>query len=102
MRCFPFKGAFQHARKVTVGKGGCQGLQDPTLLRTFRNLSSAFSMTRNPDLFLQQYLVKTLGTAIASVDYKMYLPTSADGKPIELRLNLNREPIKQGSNETKR
>jgi len=36
------------------------------------------------------------------VDYKMYLPTSADGKPIELRLNLNREPIKQGSNETKR
>jgi len=46
--------------------------------------------------------VKTLSTAIASVDYKMYLPTSADGKPIELRLNLNREPIKQGSNETKR
>lgn len=60
------------------------------------------SYNKNPGLFVQRHLVETLGRAIASVDYKMYLPTSVDGKPIELRLNLNREPIKQGSNETKR
>ena len=60
------------------------------------------SYRKNPELFVQQRLVGTLGRAIASVDYKMYLPTSPNGKPIELRLNLNREPIKQGSNETKR
>ncbi|TSA41030.1 MAG: hypothetical protein D4R57_01120 [Verrucomicrobiales bacterium] len=60
------------------------------------------SYRRNPELFLQQRLVGTLGRAIASVDYKMYLPTTPDGKPIELRLNLNREPIKQSSNEPKR
>jgi hypothetical protein len=31
----------------------------------------------------------------------MYLPTSADGKPVELRLNLNREPVKQKTTEMK-
>ena len=60
------------------------------------------SYRRNPELFTQRHIVETLGRAIATVDYKMYLPTSADGKPVELRLNLNREPIKQGSTETKR
>ena len=53
----------------------------------------------NPELFVQQRLVETLGRVIAGVDYKMYLPTTADGKPIELRLNLNREPLKMGANE---
>ena len=53
----------------------------------------------NPDLFVQQRLTEVLGRAIAGVDYKMYLPTSADGKPIELRLNLNREPLKLGANQ---
>jgi len=48
----------------------------------------------NPELFVQQRLSEVAGRAIASVDYKMYLPTSPDGKPVELRLNLNREPIK--------
>lgn len=50
----------------------------------------------NPQLFVQQELTKVLGHAIAGVDYKMYLPTSPDGKPNELRLNLNREPMKIG------
>ena len=59
------------------------------------------SYRRNPDLFVQQSLAGTLSRAIAGVDYKMYLPTSPDGKPIELRLNLNREPIKQNSTATK-
>ena len=37
-----------------------------------------------------------LGRAIAGVDYKMYLPTTTRRKPTELRLNLNREPMKIG------
>ncbi|MCO5052932.1 MAG: SPFH domain-containing protein [Verrucomicrobiae bacterium] len=48
----------------------------------------------NPELFRQQRLTETLGRAIAGVDYKMYLPTSPDGKPLELRLLLNRGPVK--------
>jgi membrane protease subunit HflK len=56
----------------------------------------------NPELFVQQRLSEVLGRAIAGVDYKMYLPTTADGRPIELRLNLNREPLKLGgANEAK-
>lgn len=47
-------------------------------------------------LFVQQELTKVLGRAIAGVDYKMYLPTTPEGKPMELRLNLNREPLKVG------
>ena len=47
-------------------------------------------------LFIQQELTKVSGRAIAGVDYKMYLPTTAAGKPMELRLNLNREPLKVG------
>jgi len=54
------------------------------------------SYRSNPELFVQQRLVPVLGRAIAGVDYKMYLPTTPDGKPMELRLNLNREPMKIG------
>jgi membrane protease subunit HflK len=55
----------------------------------------------NRALFIQTRLVETLGRVIAGVDYKMYLPTTADGKPVELRLNLNREPVKLGSDQPK-
>ena len=33
-----------------------------------------------------------MGQVLTNVDDKMYLPTTANGKPIELRLLLNREP----------
>jgi hypothetical protein len=49
----------------------------------------------DPDLFVQLQLAEVLGRTLASVDYKMYLPTTPDGKPMELRLNLNREPLKR-------
>jgi membrane protease subunit HflK len=46
----------------------------------------------NPGLFRQQQLVQVMGQALTNVDFKTYLPTTANGKPIELRLMLNREP----------
>jgi len=51
----------------------------------------------NPDLFVQLQLTEVLGRVIAGADYKMYLPTTPEGKPMELRLNLNREPLKRSN-----
>lgn len=55
----------------------------------------------NPDLFVQQRLVETTGRVFTNAQDKMYLPTSADGKPIELRLLLNRELPKPKAEEPK-
>jgi len=49
----------------------------------------------NPNLFVQQRLIETAGRVLTNVQDKIYLPTTSDGKPIELRLLLNREPPKQ-------
>ena len=49
----------------------------------------------NSDLFVQQRLIETAGRVLTNAQDKIYLPTSTDGKPIELRLLLNREPPKQ-------
>lgn len=46
----------------------------------------------NPDLFKQQKLMQVMGEALTNADFKAYLPTSANGEPLELRLMLNREP----------
>ncbi|HXR47941.1 MAG TPA: protease modulator HflK [Candidatus Limnocylindrales bacterium] len=46
----------------------------------------------NPNLFKQQKLVQVMGEALTNADFKAYLPTSANGEPLELRLMLNREP----------
>jgi membrane protease subunit HflK len=46
----------------------------------------------NPGLFEQQELVQVIGQALTNVQFKSYLPTTANGKPVELRLLLNREP----------
>jgi hypothetical protein len=48
----------------------------------------------NPQLFVQQNLVQTMARVLTNVTDKIYLPTTTDGKPIELRLLLNREPPK--------
>jgi regulator of protease activity HflC (stomatin/prohibitin superfamily) len=55
----------------------------------------------NPDLFLQQRLVETMAIVFNNAQDKMFLPTSADGQPVELRLLLNREPPKPKAAETK-
>ncbi len=46
----------------------------------------------NPGLFEQQQLVQTMGQALTNVEFKAYVPTTANGEPVELRLLLNREP----------
>ncbi len=46
----------------------------------------------NSDLFVQQTFVRAMGTAFTNVQDKIFLPQRADGKPRELRLQLNREP----------
>jgi modulator of FtsH protease HflK len=47
----------------------------------------------NPSLFVQQTFVQAMETAFTNVQDKIYLPQRADGKPRELRLMLNREPL---------
>jgi modulator of FtsH protease HflK len=46
----------------------------------------------NPGLFAQQTLVQAMGPILTNVQDKIFLPQRADGKPRELRLQLNREP----------
>jgi membrane protease subunit HflK len=45
----------------------------------------------NPGLFAQQRLTETLARVLTNVTDKILVPESRDGKPIELRYNLNRE-----------
>jgi len=46
----------------------------------------------NPNLFEQEQLVQMMGTALTNVQFKGYMPTTANGKPTDLWLLLNREP----------
>ena len=48
----------------------------------------------NRDLFIQQRSVETIGHILTNLNDKIFLPTTRDGKPIELRLLLNRKPPK--------
>ena len=56
---------------------------------------------QNPALFVQQRLNETLSRCLTNVQDKIFLPESMDGKPKELRLLLNREPLKPKTEETK-
>jgi membrane protease subunit HflK len=47
---------------------------------------------QNPNLFVQMTFVTAVEQALTNVQDKIYLPSRADGKPRELRLQLNREP----------
>jgi membrane protease subunit HflK len=55
---------------------------------------------KNPKLFSEMELAKTMSVVLPNVQDKIYLPQRADGKPRELRLQLNREPPqpKSGAN----
>jgi modulator of FtsH protease HflK len=65
----------------------------------FRRLRPRYES--NPDLFVQQRLVETMGRVLTNLSEKIYLPDRADGKTRELRLLLNREVPKQKTEEAK-
>jgi len=58
--------------------------------KAFTALLPAFKM--NPNLFAQQKVAETMALVLTNVQDKWFLPERADGKPRELRLQLNREP----------
>jgi len=60
-----------------------------TDVASFRKLLPAYQS--NPALFRQQRLIDTMSRVFTNAQDKIYLPTTADGKPTELRLLLNRE-----------
>jgi len=57
----------------------------------FNNLLPKYQS--NPNLFVQQRLVEAMSLALTNVQDKIFFSTRADGKPRELRLMLNREPV---------
>lgn len=65
----------------------------------FRALRPNFE--RNPDLYRQQEFVKVMGRVLTNVHDKIYIAERADGRPRELRLQLNREPLKPRTEENK-
>lgn len=48
----------------------------------------------NPELFRRRYQADSLGRVLGSAQDKMLLPDRGDGRPRELRLQINREPEK--------
>ena len=46
----------------------------------------------NPTLFKQRLLADSMQRVLTNAQFKLYLPQRADGKPRELRLQLNKEP----------
>jgi len=61
----------------------------------FTNLLANYKT--NPHLFAQLELAKAMPQILTNVQDKIFLPTRADGKPREVRLQLNREPPQQKS-----
>jgi hypothetical protein len=76
--------ASERARLVTEVSSRAQQFQD--LLPKYRE---------NPGLFVQQRLTEVLGRVFNNAQDKIFLAESTDGKRKELRLLLNREPLKK-------
>lgn len=47
---------------------------------------------RDPQLYMRMELANAMGYSLTNAGEKKILPTSVDGKPVELRLMLNNEP----------
>lgn len=53
---------------------------------------------RNSDLFEQRVRIETLRSVFTNAENIFYVPSRSDGKPRELRIDLNRQPEKPGKN----
>lgn len=58
--------------------------------QTFNDLLPRYQS--DPNLFKQRLLADTMQRVLTNAQFKVYLPQRADGKPRELRLQLNKEP----------
>lgn len=63
------------------------------LAKQFEDLLPIYQQT--PNLYLQQRLTETLGRVFARTQDKIFVTESPDGKPKEVRLQLNREMPKK-------
>jgi modulator of FtsH protease HflK len=79
-------------RARRVGDVGAQAERFQEILPQYKD---------HPALFAQQRLTETLGRVLTNVQDKIFLADSADGKPKELRLLLNREVPKPVTEEKK-
>ena len=61
----------------------------------FEQLLAAPEYRRNPRLYEQMKLAEAMTLVLTNVQDKIYLPLAADGRPSELWLQLNREPVQQ-------
>lgn len=60
--------------------------------QSFKDLLPEYQ--RNPDLFIQQRLIEVIARVMTNAQEKAYLDSRPDGRSRELRLLLNREPLK--------
>lgn len=76
------------------------GLADKTRIEQSAKADAAYFVARleefkrNPQLFRDRRLTETMATVLANAQEKYFLVERADGTPRELRVLLNREPLK--------
>jgi len=76
------------------------GLADKTRIEQSAKADAAYFVARmeefkrNPQLFRERRLTETMANVLANAQEKYFLVERADGTPRELRILLNREPIK--------
>ncbi|HEX7654974.1 MAG TPA: protease modulator HflK [Verrucomicrobiae bacterium] len=71
-------------------------------VQSVRSEAAAFEQLKpkyesNPRLYAELELARTMSVVLTNVQDKIFLPQRADGKPRELRLQLNREPVQNRS-----
>jgi membrane protease subunit HflK len=76
------------------------GLADKTRIEQSAKADAAYFVARleefkrNPQLFRERRLTETMANVLANAQEKYFLVERADGTPRELRVLLNREPLK--------
>jgi len=68
--------------------------------RSFNDLLPRYQS--NQELFQQRLLTDTMQRVLTNAQFKVFLPQRADGKPRELRLQLNKEPELPGKDANKK